>query len=208
MNLPSIEDIAEAIGVPANQWRNRCHEISLMVVKSGIIAPPGPDTCRVARGVAIGYGIGSQHSWISLGWPFDPDTVYVDVTAHAWGEVEGIVCYTAMDAYKRFEQGDPSHVAHGFQPSSIWKFGRPSEPTGEPIALDASGLSDTAQSFLEILGPLDTDGWADLLRYPQGAWPCREIANAIVAQVPRVMVDVPIDVLGHASDANPSGYYW
>jgi hypothetical protein len=207
VEIPAIDIIAEAIDTPASNWNSRCHEISLRVVRTGLLGEPGP-ACRVVRGVASGYNIGGQHSWIALGYPYDPDTIYLDVTAHTWGKVEGIVVTTAGEAFENFMGDRQGHAAHGYDPRSIWEYGRPSPGYGKPIELDTSELSGEARTFLKILGPLDAKGWEKLGLYPKGAWPYRDVVNAIAEQLPKVAHSWPIDILGNGTDTNPGDIYW
>lgn len=209
MTMPSIDDIAKAISIPADYWVNRCHEISYEIVRSGILAEPGPETCRVVRGAAPGYGIFGQHSWIALGRPFDPKTTIIDATAHAWGKVEGLVVSTVADAYLGFELATFGHAAHGYLPGQIMNYGRPRvHDLDTAYLLDTSEMSAQARSFLHLLGPLNDEGWLALVTYPHGGWPAREVCEAIVEQVPRAEVVLPIDVVGHTTDLNPCGLYW
>lgn len=208
LDLPSLDEIAVAIDVPPDRWLNNCHGISLAVVQSGILADPGPD-CRVVRGFASGYGIGSQHSWISLGDPWRPETIYVDVTAHRWGRVDGIVVVPAADAYLGSQMGDRGHTAFGYLPGSIFEYGRPAAPGPDEDAYALTDLpSSDAALFAEILGPLTAYGWSSLFGFPKRGWPYREILTAAVEQIPRVEVLTPIDLVGHGTDRNPSGLYW
>lgn len=210
IDVPSIKDAAEAIDTPPENWGGNCHGISLAIVHSGIMGEPGP-TCRVVRGVAS-YAIGGQHSWVCLGTPYDPDAIYVDYTAHQWrgNDLTDVVVTTAKQGYKDHmdlsTQG--GHVIHGYDPTSIWKFGRPRSGEGELLTLDASRLSESAQTFLKLLGPLDADGWQSLCRYPQGGWPYKEIVKAIVKQIPGTITYLPIDIYSQAADVNASNLYW
>jgi hypothetical protein len=206
--LPSISEIADAIEIPAERWRNNCHVVSLAAVRSGLLGEPGP-ACRVVRGWTRGYGIGGQHSWIALGRPFDPGTRIVDLTAHTWGQVEGVVTGTVAQAEKDLFYRDRGHVAHGYEPGSIFGYGRPA-PTLPELAhpLDVTELSEEARMFVSMLEPLSVDSWAALMTYPHGGWPAHEICEAVCEQIPRVRVLLPIDVLAHVTDRNPDGLYW
>jgi hypothetical protein len=209
MNLTiDAEQIADAIEIPVDRWLNRCHEVSLAAVRSGLLGEPGP-SCRVVRGFTSGYGIFGQHSWIALGRPFDPDTTIVDLTAQAWHRVEDVVVSTVGMAYAGGNRDARMHVAHGYLPGSIWEFGRPDPGDGAFLELDRTGLlSYEADSFLDTLGPMCASSWIALVTYPHGGWPAHEVCEMIVEQVPRAKVMLPIDVVAHTTDRNPEGLYW
>jgi hypothetical protein len=205
--LPSTDEIADAIEIPTERWRDNCHVVSLAAVRSGLLGEPGP-SCRVVRGFAAGYGVHGQHSWIALGRPFDPSTRIMDLTAHVWGEVSGIVASTVGEAFAGFLRYERGHVLHGYRSGSIFDFGRPEYDGSDVAVLDRAGLSDLACSFLDMLGPLSIANWVALVTYPHGGWPAHEICEAVCRQFPRVRVLLPIDVLAHVTDRNPDGLYW
>ncbi len=193
--LPALE---EAVGIPAAQWGSRCHEISLAVLKSGLLGPG-----RVARGTA--RGVTSQHSWIILGdeplpSPYSEESVIADPT---------IFHYERRDPYVLVKQNlMHTHWPHGA--GDIWtQGGPPPEPTGKLIELDGyEGLSGLARSFLELCGyPLDYRGWAHLVHGPVQGWPCGEIVTAMCA-TKELAVVTPIDVIGMTTELNPKGLYW
>lgn len=204
--IVSVEEVAREIGWPSEEWKNNCHAVSVQAVRSGLLGTPGP-TCRVVRGWAVGYGIDTQHSWIAMGHPYDPETEIVDLTAHCWGEVLGAVHTTVGQAYRGAYAYSRGHLPHGYKPGSIFEYGRP-DPVGELVELPRHGLSEMAGAFLDVLGPLSYQGWADLVEYPHGGWPAQEICEAIVDRLPRAAAYIPIDVVGHATDRNPDGLYW
>lgn len=67
-------------------------------------------------------------------------------------------------------------------------------------------MDDLVQLFLELLGPLDLAGWAQLLHAPVGGWPAREII-AFAYRTKRLSALIPIDVVGMATDVNPNDLY-
>jgi len=208
--LPGIEAIEAIIGIKHHDWFGRCHEISLKIVHSGALGEPGPRV-RVVRGSAGGYGIGGQHSWICLGAPYEPDALYLDYTAHCWGRVEGLVATRAESAFADHQQGRPAHTIHGYNPQSIWRFGRPSPPKAHQqgfVVEPLPGQDDEVASFLSVIGPLTREGWGALCEYPQGAWPYREVAKAAYEQVPELASLVPIDILSMKADLNIKELYW
>lgn len=52
----NIDWIANRIGIPAAEWHNKCHQVSLAIIEEGIVDG------RVVRGYR--KDVGSQHSWI------------------------------------------------------------------------------------------------------------------------------------------------
>lgn len=188
------EAIAAEIGHPyPDEWGGNCHGISLAIVKAGLI--PG----RVARG--RGIGVTSQHSWIVVGADADvyaEDAEIVDPTLfHYRDDVDGIWHGTAADGI---------HHPHGA--GDIWSWGHPPKATEEPIALTPSfPLSGAAESFVDLLGPLDRAGWGMLATHaPVGGWPAAEILAAM-DDTPAVAALVPIDRLGMLTQRNPDGLY-
>jgi hypothetical protein len=194
--VPGLE---EAIGIPADHWGGRCHEISLRVVRTGLLGP-----ARVARGSAL--RVFSQHSWIVLGEgerpdPYDTASVIADPTIFHYQDREPYVLVT-RNAMK-------THFPHGM--GSIWgpEGGPPPEPAGKRIGLNGyESLSDVAKTFLEICGyPLDYRGWAHLVHGPVQGWPAGEIVTAMCATTELAAV-TPIDVIGMTTDLNPQELYW
>jgi hypothetical protein len=187
-NLTAVE---ETVGIPAAQWGNRCHEISLAVLRTGIFGPG-----RVARGTSA--RVTSQHSWIVLGRDcFAKDVVIIDPTIWFHMHPEPMIMVTRN--YRH-------HQPHGG--SSIWGYGRPQEPTGPVIELAGlDDLSSAAKQFLDLLGPLDWRGWAQLSGGPLLGWPAAEIINAM-CETPELKAVPPIDAVGMLTDRNPGGLYW
>jgi len=200
-----VRELADRIGSDAEKWFHNCHMASAAIVQSGYFKD-----ARVARGTAV--GVGGQHSWIVLpphgreDWntledgPFvyDPTTLVVDPTL--WSYDPSITTLYRTVNLRR-------HTPHGF--GNIWNYGRPPEPVEEPIELTPDfELSESAQRFLsdEYLGPLDRRGWSVLANGPTGGWPSSEIILAM-HQTKKLTALVPIDILGHLTDVNPSGLY-
>lgn len=187
-----IDGLADDIGVPASEWGNRCHEISLKLLKSGAFGKG-----RIARGIHTDCP--SQHSWIVLGDDcYDPDAVIVDPTCFSFrGEAPVIVVTTNRD---------PRYKAHGA--GYIFDVGMPPAPTMEPITLDPDTLTTEANDFLQIVGPLDIRGWAYLAsNCPVEGWPAREIIIAMRAH-PSLRAVVPIDIVGMLTEENPNNAYF
>lgn len=200
-----MDDVVEAVGFKNDpkDWGGHCHLVSHLLVRSGLLGEPGPH-CRVVRGG--GAGIGGQHSWVVVGDPLEPTSVLIDPTAYGWGAADDLVVTTV---------GDKRYTAHGYDPRSIWDFGRPTGCTPEDaweVTPPEGGWSESAQTFLDILGPLDLDGWAELAHYPMGAWPSREIIKAIIRDPgmigDRASVRLPIDVASLRGDLNLKELYW
>jgi hypothetical protein len=195
--------LAALIGIPYEAWANRCHEVSLALLKTGRFGPG-----RIARGMA--EGVGSQHSWIVLSWdPYDDEATVVDPTIvpllrqrgiAGTNDPEGLPDIMVEHAWKL------SNQPHG--KGSIWAFGRPQESAGNPVELTPSAeLSKAARMFLSILGPLDHRGWMQLAsQCPVGGWPAAEIIAAM-DDTPELSALVPIDRLGMLTSRNPGGLY-
>jgi len=173
---------------PLSQWKYRCHEASLTVVKSAIGG-------RVARGWC--KGVPSQHSWVVLGDCYDEKATIIDPTLWSYDpKVKGI--WVGTMAHGR-------HKPHGY--GSIWDYGRPAPPVDAPIKLrPKKPLSRSAVIFLEMLGPLDRNGWGVLANSPVQGWPAGEILGAM-DDTRALSALVPVDRLGMLTDRNPGGLY-
>jgi len=198
-----VRELAERLGGDAEKWFHNCHMASTAIVQSGYY-----EGARVARGTAT--GVGGQHSWVVLppreGWdtledgPFvyHPLAMVIDPTL--WSYDPNVTSlYRTINLYR--------HTPHGF--GNIWDYGRPPEPVEEPIELTPEfELSDEARRFLsdDYLGPLDRRGWSTLANGPMGGWPSSEIILAM-HQTKKLTALIPIDILGHVTDVNPSGLY-
>lgn len=187
LDSPLSLDIAERIGMPMAEWKHKCHEVSLAIVRAKIFSPS-----RVARGVC--RNVFSQHSWVVLGKDcYDPDAQILDATLWSYDpQVKGV-----------WFGNDGRHVPHGA--GSIWNYGKPPEPEGPIIEL-AVPISKKAQGFLDLIGPMDRRGWHVLLNSPVGEWPASEIIAA-ADDTPALSPMIPIDILGMITDRNPGGLY-
>lgn len=182
---------AEGVLAPLDEWALQCHAASLKLVQHGDLG-----ACRVARGGCT--GVGGQHSWVVLGDDcYDDRAVIIDPTLWSYDiTVQGVWVGTYRDG---------RHRPHG--KGSIWNWGRPSYPTGEVIELTPrEPLSANAEIFLELLGPLDYEGWCQLAHAPVGMWPAGEILAAI-DDTEALTGRVPIDILGMITSRNPKGLY-
>lgn len=178
---------------PLVQWHHRCHQSSLALVKSGVL--PGS---RVARGACT--GVGGQHSWVVLGYPYDPQVVIIDPTLWSYDQTVAGIWYGSA--------ADGRHAPFGGV-GTIWTWGRPNPAKpGEAVALmPAKPFSPFAQHFLDIIGPLDREGWMLLLSHaPVSGWPAGEIIEA-AENTPVLEAATPIDRVGMLTDLNPDGLY-
>jgi hypothetical protein len=180
----------EALGGDLDRWAGQCHAASHALVQAGLWP-----SARVARGSCV--GVGGQHSWVVVGDDcYSPVVQIVDPTLWSYDRT---VCGIWTG------RGRGRHTPHGA--GSIWAWGKPGSGGGEPIALTPSRpLSASAQRFLGMLGPLDRKGWAQLAHAPVEDWPSAEILRAM-SETEGVGPLIPIDVLGMATDVNPSGLY-
>jgi hypothetical protein len=198
MTRSELADVAVEVLAPLEEWGGQCHAASLELVRSGRFG-----ACRVARGGCA--GVGGQHSWLVLGDDcYDDGAVIVDPTLWSYDEsVEGVWVGTYRDG---------RHTPFG--KGSIWNWGRPDEATGPVVELTPrKPFSRTARGFLELLGPLDREGWVMLAHAPVEGWPAAEIIDAI-CETPHPTIPnqtlrgyVPIDIVGMVTDRNPRGLY-
>lgn len=190
----SVESIAHAIDIPVEKWRHQCHAISLAIVKSGVLGT----FSRVARGTC--EGVRGQHSWVVIGEDcYDDQANILDAT---WWS------YNDQEPFLRRQVGlgkESGYRPHGL--GSIWQWGQPVPGNGVVIELTPSfELSNVAKSFIDIMDPLDRQGWAVLSSAPVQGWPAGEIFAAM-DDTPELQALVPIDKLGMLTDRNPSGLY-
>jgi hypothetical protein len=185
-----VADLMARIGYEGTVAFN-CHVVSLAIVRSGIY--PG---ARVARGHASGVGI-SQHSWVVIGNPYDKNAEIIDATLWSYDErVPDLWTGRGRDEV-HYPQG-AGHFMRG---------GRPSHHGETTVTLTpAVPLSTLALTWLEMVGPLDYRGWAEVAHLPVEGWPAGEILGAM-DDTPVLGALVPIDVLGMTTDRNPGGLY-
>lgn len=202
LSLEDAAEVAEATAVvetmvpdygPVAAWANRCHEVSLAVLKSGVFGPG-----RVARGTSP--GVHGQHSWIVLGKDvYSRDAVVVDPTYNpTTGQGDSILVV----------RNRQMHSPHGW--GDIWTMGGPPEdPTGPLIELAGyDELSVEATAFLAATGyPLDYQGWSHIAHGPMEGWASGEIISAM-CETRELRALAPIDIVGHVTDRNPGGLYW
>lgn len=193
----SIPELEDTLGLPLDRWRQACHEISLRLVRSGLITERTGHRARVARGKAP--RVGSQHSWVVLGANcYDPGTLVVDLTRWSYDPHQPVVLVgTAHDL---------GVIPHGH--ASILTYGRPSHQGGPTIELEPkTRLDPHSQAFLDMLGPLDIRGWTQLACAPVLDWPSPQIISAMY-ETEALRALVPIDVVGMLTEHNPEGLYF
>jgi hypothetical protein len=200
-----VDGIAALIDVPYEDWAGNCHGISYKVLASGAFGPG-----RIARGRAA--GVMSQHSWIVLGNDvYDSRAVIVDPTIRPWlaraGAGGGIEdgARKVLTGILVDEAANLSHRPHGS--GQIWNAARPACGNGGIVELTLrKPLSEEAQEFLEMLGPMDIQGWMMLANGPMGGWPAGEIIAAM-DDTKELRALIPVDILGHVTDRNPGKLY-
>lgn len=181
------EEFEEAVGAPLTRYAHECHAASIALVKSGVF-----DYARVARGWC--RGVMGQHSWVVLGRDvYSADVEVVDPTL--WS-------YTEEEPYVWRGRNLAMHRPHGI--GSIWDFRRLPRPVEEPIVLER--VPQAAKSFLDLVGPLDAQGWMLLANGVMQGWPSSTVIGAMLDD-PRLARFVPIDIAGMVTDRNPGGLY-
>lgn len=184
------EQFEAATGRPLEEFSHDCHAASVALVRSGVY-----EECRVARGFCP--GVGGQHSWVVLGMDcYDPMVVVIDPTFWSYQGWEPGV--------RKIEARAGGYSPHGA--GSIWEWGRPNVASGPVLELDTAGMSPAALDFLDLLGPLDVDGWRMLAHAPVEEWPSGEIFAAM-SRHPQMAAWIPIDILGMTTTFNPGGLY-
>jgi hypothetical protein len=197
-----VAELARRVGADPQKWWHQCHAASLTIVKAQVY--PG---ARVARGTA--KGVGGQHSWVvvppeggvdygSSPVAYHPNSQIIDPTL--WSYDEQVTDVWVGPNLKR-------HTPHGA--GSIWAWGRPYDTSRGKSVIELTPkepLSSRAVSFLEMVGPLDRNGWATLASAPVDGWPAGEILAAMDDTEP-ISALIPIDKLGMTTDRNPGGLY-
>jgi hypothetical protein len=189
--------VAEGILAPLDDWKYQCHSASVKLMRSGSFG-----TCRVARGSA--NGVAGQHSWLVLGDDcYAARAAIIDPTLWSYDStVNGVW----VGSYR-----DGRHTPHG--KGSIWQWGRPDEAVGPVVELTPrQPFSRAARDFLDLLGPLDFNGWVMLAHAPVEGWPAGEIIDALCDTPDPTTAGtfeayVPVDIVGMVTDRNPRGLY-
>lgn len=189
---PTDIEIIESVG-GLERWAKKCHEASVAFINTDI-APKG---ARVARGFC--EGVGSQHSWVVIGDPYDEAAEIIDLTLWSWiGADPHVRRGTALEIGR-------NHRPHGS--GNIWNWGKPVCGDGERF--EPEGLSDESRRFLALCAPngLDRQGWSALLHAPVGGgWPAKDIITC-AHRDKRLSALIPIDIVGMVTDENPGGLY-
>ncbi len=197
MKVDVSRSIMKAIDAirPIDQWAKKCHQASIALLETGHL-PTG----RVARGWH--KRVPGQHSWVTLGSPYDAGVTIVDPTL--WSYCPDM----HTDVWVVHHGGGGQYTPHGS--GSIWKYGKPTWQGGKTICLhDKTGLSGDALEFLSMLEqehPLDYEGWSQLAHAPVGDWPAKEIIAAMY-DTEGLQALIPIDIVGMVTDRNPGGLY-
>lgn len=195
MSEITIAQIEEAIGIKKCDWAKRCHEVSIEIVRSGIFP-----LSRVARGFC--RGVPAQHSWVVVGDDcYDEDAQLLDATLWSYDPSVKDIWQGTLRCGK--------HHPHGWLDGiAILDYGRPPNATDKAVELTPKQpLSFFTSSFVELLGPLDRDGWQLLANsFPVRGWPAGEILAAM-HDTESLSGLVPIDKLGMLTDRNPGDLY-
>ena len=97
----NIEKVAEAIGVPAENWKGRCYEISCMITDSEVI--PGVPVYGHYNGKAKKGTLFGDYPVIRHGWIVNGDTV-IDPTRWVFEGVEPYI-YVGSTSEKEYDRG-------------------------------------------------------------------------------------------------------
>jgi hypothetical protein len=195
MDHVTLAQVRKWTGISRAAMTHQCHAVSLAIVRSGQLGKGA----RVARGTCL--GLASQHSWVTVGDPYDPGSPIVDATLWSYRpDVQG--CWNGTLA-------DLLHVPHGAGTPAEEDFPRSVSGgvTGEVLLKPSRPLSRAAHEFLAGIGPLDIQGWFRMAHLPVQGWPSAEIIRAMY-DTPVLRAFVPIDIVGMVTDVNPGGLYF
>lgn len=188
----TVGAVERAIDTPRELWQNRCHEISLALLKSNLF--DGVEA-RMARGA--GMHIGSQHSWIVTGRDvYDDKAIVVDPT---WSS-------TVMSKpLVMFVPNLTAHRPHGYGEFEKYPPHGDGEEIGPPDP--SQRLSDWIKVARLANGePLDLKFWVGMVHGPMLGWPSAEVVDWLCS-VSTMVAFVPIDLQGMLTDRNPNGLY-
>lgn len=186
-----LSQVHDVLG-PLGKWSRQCHAASAHIVNAEIFTE-----ARVARGFCS--GVPGQHSWVVIGGDcYDHRAAIIDPTL--WSYDDNVVGVWVGSI------NDGRHRPHGT--GSIFDWGRPPSASAKPVKLEPlEPFSDSANLFLDILGPIDEEGWRMLCNAPAEGWPAGEIFTAICDTFSWGTAVIPIDIVGMVTDRNPGGLY-
>ena len=198
MNL-TLDDALELADITKEQASHNCHAVSLALINH-----PEFPTARIARGACSNPDaiIGGQHSWVVIGTDaYDPYATVIDPTIWSYSDtIDGLVITTMQDG---------EYHPHGWvEGMNMMAWGRPDTPHGDILELaDNYEPSARASLFIDMLGPLDWQGWSIMLsQAPITGWPAGEI-TAAAENTPALSPIIPIDRLGMLTNTNPNNLY-
>lgn len=186
-----VSEVEKAIDTPRELWANRCHEVSLQLLKSHLFEDVD---ARMARG--WGMQIRGQHSWIVLGDNvYDDETYVIDPTWSATHSNKAMIM---------FVKNLTVHRPHGYGVLSTF----PESSGGDELVPDDP--SPSVKSWLDlariVVGPLDRKFWLGLFNGPMQGWPSRELVAWGYGQE-GLRALIPMDIVGMLTEENPMGLY-
>lgn len=190
--LRDLKHTAERALEPMRQWGQRCHEASVALVSSGAIRG-----LQVARGTCM--AIGGQHSWVTMGDPYNIHTIILDPTLWSYTSVAPEVYVGNANKWRHRPKGS----------GDIFMWGRPPEvPERKAYRLKPPkrGWSPHALQFLMVLGPIDLDGWRMMANAPVQGWPATEIMTQMFADE-KIKAFIPADIVGMVIGNECGGLY-
>lgn len=187
--------VEEAIHRPLTDFAHQCHAASVALVESGLLQRYADgEPIFVARGRA--RGIMSQHSWVTVGTPYDPTTI-VDLTMWSYNP--------CIDTVRILDGADASshYVPHGLSGENASEALRDMVLEMDPIHLDVS--DPQAAAFLRGR-VLDVRAWMKLFSCNVSTYPARAIIEA-AHRNDRLRALIPIDLVGMLTEINVGGAY-
>lgn len=180
--MSGYKRLAEGALAPMKRWSKQCHAASVRLVESGVI--PG---ARVARGTC--RMVPGQHSWVCIGDPYADNVLILDPTLWSY---TGVAAEVWVGERKRF-----NHRPFGY--GNIFAWGRPPNcKLKQAVSLPEpeGGWTSAAKTFLEMLGPIDMDGWRILAHAPVQGWPATEIMTQMCRHSESMRMMIPVDIRG------------
>ena len=155
----AVSAIVEAIGIPASEWKGRCHEISGLIVKSGLVsgkAVYGKYKGYIApTSMFSGSAVFARHGWIES----SSGTIF-DATRWVFEDVEPYVFVAEVG----HEDYDPSSLEFSKRVSgSLTRPFPENSPNEKQIPIDG----DAAMIVAELAG---LESIPDVIGFAQAMW--------------------------------------
>ena len=97
MSLPTVQEVEETIGTPADEWVGRCYEIACRVIKTGLVI--GEDVFGAWTGPIHADSFFAGRPFTQHGWILTPDDQIVDPTRFVFEAAEPYIFAGPREAH-------------------------------------------------------------------------------------------------------------